>query len=282
VFSIVTGGPVTGETLSSHPEVDKVSFTGSPAVGEKILSVSGRNMKRVTLELGGKSAALIFPDPRSVEAAASSLMGLCSNFLSGQVCTTPTRALVHRSILDEFVHHAQAQAATIRRGSPFDESTTSAPIISKRQLGRIMGYIDSGRAEGAKLIFGGDRPSGELSDGNWVNPTLFVTDNKTKIAREEIFGPVLCVIPFETEEEAIAVANDSEYGLSGGIYTTDIGRAFRVAREVHTGSIGINGYTAIPSAPMGGVKRSGIGREGGWPTIEEFTELKTVMLNLDA
>ena len=282
VFSIVTGGPVTGETLSSHPEVDKVSFTGSPAVGEKILSVSGRNMKRVTLELGGKSAALVFPDARSVEAAAHGMMGLCSNFLSGQVCTTPTRALVHRSVLDEFVHHAQAQVATIRRGSPFEATTTSAPIISKRQLGRILGYIESGRAEGAKLVFGGDRPLGELSDGNWVDPALFVTDNKTKIAREEIFGPVLCVIPFDTEEEAIAIANDSEYGLSGGIYTTDLSRAFRVVREVHAGSIGINGYTAIPSAPMGGVKRSGIGREGGWSTIEEFTELKTVMLNLDA
>jgi aldehyde dehydrogenase (NAD+) len=282
VFNIVTGGPVTGGTLSSHPDVDKVSFTGSPAVGEKILSVSGRNMKRVTLELGGKSAALVFPDARSVEAAASSLMGLCSNFLSGQVCTTPTRALVHRSIVDEFLHHAQTQVATIRRGSPFEEATTSAPIISKRQLSRIMDYIEAGKSEGGKLVFGGDRPAGDLSGGNWVNPALFITNNKAKIAREEIFGPVLCVIPFDTEEEAIAMANDSEYGLSGGIYTTDLSRAFRVAREVHTGSIGINGYTAIPSAPMGGVKRSGIGREGGWSTIEEFTELKTVMLNLDA
>jgi aldehyde dehydrogenase (NAD+) len=282
VFNIVTGGPVTGAALSAHRQVDKVSFTGSPAVGEKILAGSGSNMKRVTLELGGKSAALVFPDARSVEAAASALMGLCSNFLSGQVCTTPTRALVHRSILDEFVEHARTQAASIRRGSPFDASTTTAPIISKRQLARIIGYIDSGRREGARLVFGGDRPAGDLGDGNWVDPALFITDNGKTIAREEIFGPVLCVIPFDTEDEAIAMANDSDYGLSGGIYTTDLSRAFRVAREMHTGSIGINGYTAIPSAPMGGVRRSGIGREGGWSTIEEFTESKTVMLNLDA
>lgn len=284
VFNIVTGGPVTGEALSTHPGVDKVSFTGSPAVGNKILSTSGGNMKRVTLELGGKSAALVFPDTRSVELTASTLMGLCSTFLSGQVCSTPTRALVHKSILDEFVHHAQAQVGTIKRGSPFDPSTTSAPIISKRQLDRITNYIEIGQAEGAKLLFGGDRPTaGDLSQGNWINPALFVNvDNKMRIAREEIFGPVLCVIPFETEEEAIALANDSDYGLSGGIYTTDVSRAFRVARQMRTGSIGINGYSAVPNAPMGGVKLSGIGREGGWATIESFTELKTLMLNLDA
>jgi aldehyde dehydrogenase (NAD+) len=283
VFNLVTGGPVTGEALSTHPGVDKVSFTGSPVVGEKILSTSGRNMKRVTLELGGKSAALVFPDARSVKTAASTLMGLCSTFLSGQVCSTPTRALVHRSVLDEFVEHARVQAASIKRGSPFDPSTTSAPIISKRQVDRIMSYIDVGRREGATLQFGGDRPGGDLADGNWIDPTLFVNvDNKSRIAREEIFGPVLCVTPFDSEDEAIALANDSEYGLSGGIYTTDISRAFRVARRMRTGSIGINGYSAVPNAPMGGIKRSGIGREGGWETIEEFTELKTVMLNLDA
>jgi aldehyde dehydrogenase (NAD+) len=144
-----------------------------------------------------------------------------------------------------------------------------------------MGHIEGGKAEGANLVFGGDRPAGELGDGNWVNPALFLTDNTMKIAREEIFGPVLCVIPFDTEEQAIAIANDSDYGLSGGIYTSDIGRAFRVARAMHTGSIGINGYAAVPNAPMGGVKLSGIGREGGWTAIEEFTEVKTVMVNLE-
>ncbi|RKJ95131.1 aldehyde dehydrogenase family protein [Alicycliphilus denitrificans] len=283
VFNIVTGGPVTGEALSTHPDVDKVSFTGSPVVGEKIYSTGGRNMKRLSLELGGKSAALVFPDTRDVRTAARNLMGLCSTFLSGQICSTPTRAVVHRSILDEFVHHAQEQVKEVRFGDPFDPATTSAPIISKRQVERVCGYIESGKEQGARLVFGGDRPGGDLARGNWINPTLFVdVDNKMRIAREEIFGPVLSVIAFDTEEEAVAIANDSEYGLSGGIYTTDLSRAFRVAREMRTGTVGVNGYSAMPNSPAGGIKRSGLGREGGWTTVEEFTELKTVMLNLAA
>jgi aldehyde dehydrogenase (NAD+) len=283
VFNIVTGGPMTGQALSTHPGVDKVSFTGSPMVGAKILAASGSNMKRLTLELGGKSAALVFPDTRSVAVAATTLMGMCSTFMSGQVCSTPTRALVHHSIMDEFLHHAGEQVKKVRFGDPFDPATTSAPIISKRQLARVAGYIDSGRAEGATLLFGGDRPGGDLGIGNWVNPTLFYNVRNTmKIAQEEIFGPVLSVIGFETEDQAIKLANESVYGLSGGVYTTDISRAFRVARAMRTGSIGINGYSVMPNSPYGGVKQSGLGREGGWPAIEAYTELKTLILNLDA
>ena len=283
VFNLVTGGPGTGEALSTHSGVDKVSFTGSPVVGEKIMSTAGANMKRLTLELGGKSAALVFPDTRDVRVAARKLMGLCSTFLSGQVCSTPTRALVHRSIVEEFLHHAEEQVKEVRFGDPFDPATTSAPIISKRQLDRVLGYIDIGRNEGARLLFGGDRPGGALADGNWVNPALFAdVDNRLRIAREEIFGPVLCVIPFDEEDEAVRIANDSDYGLSGGIYTTDLTRAFRVAKAMRTGSIGINGYSVMPNSPAGGIKRSGLGREGGWATIEAFTEVKTVMLDLDA
>ena len=282
VFNIVTGGPSTGEALSAHPGVDKVSFTGSAAVGERILMASGRSLKRVTLELGGKSAALVFPDARSVEVAARNLMGMCSTFMSGQVCSTPTRAIVHRSILEEFLHHAKEQVQQIRLGNPFDPATTSAPIISKRQLERVSSYIEAGRQEGAKLLFGGDRPDGDLSDGNWLNPALFHdVKNGMTIAREEIFGPVLSVIAFETEEEAISLANDSEFGLSGGIYSADVSRAFRVARALRTGSVGINGYTIMPNSPFGGFKRSGVGREGGGAAIEAMTELKTIMLNLD-
>ncbi len=283
VFNLVTGGPVTGEALSTHPGVDKVSFTGSPVVGEKIMSTAGHNMKRLTLELGGKSAALVFPDTRDVRTAARNLMGLCSTFLSGQVCSTPTRAVVHKSILDEFVHHAAEQVREVKFGDPFDPATTSAPIISKTQMSKILGYIASGKEEGARLVCGGDQPGGELAQGNWVNPALFVdVDNQMRIAREEIFGPVLSVIAFETEEEAVRIANDSDYGLSGGVYTADLTRAFRVARAMRTGSVGINGYSVMPNSPAGGIKRSGVGREGGWTTIEEYTEIKTVMLNMDA
>lgn len=282
VFNFVTGGAETGAAITEHAGIDKITFTGSPVVGEKILSIAGKNMKRVTLELGGKSASLVFPDARSVEVAAKTTMTLSSTFLSGQVCSTPTRAVVHRSILDEFVEHAQAQIGSVRFGDPFDPNTTSAPIISKRQVERIMGYIEKGKEEGARLVFGGDRPDGELKSGNWINPTLFAdVENKMIIAREEIFGPVLSVIPFETEEEAVRIANDSEYGLSGGIWTSDLTRAFRVGRAMRTGTVGINGYSVMPNSPAGGVKRSGIGREGGRATIEAFTELKTLILNLD-
>ncbi len=283
VFNLVTGGPETGAAISEHPGIDKITFTGSPAVGERIMSVAGRNMKRVTLELGGKSAALVFPDARSVKVAARTVMALSSTFLSGQVCSTPTRAVVHRSILDEFMQEAQAQIASVRFGDPFDTATTSAPIISKRQTERVMGFIAKGQEEGAQLVFGGDRPDGELSQGNWINPTLFAdVSNDMTIAREEIFGPVLSVIPFETEDEAISIANDSQYGLSGGIWTADLSRAFRVGRAMRTGTVGINGYSVMPNSPAGGIKRSGLGREGGWATIEAFTELKTMILNLDA
>ena len=283
VFNIVTGGPETGAAISEHPQIDKITFTGSPLVGKRIMSVASRNMKRVTLELGGKSAALVFPDARSVEVAAKTVMALSSTFLSGQVCSTPTRAVVHRSILDEFIEHARAQIASVRFGDPFDPATTSAPIISKRQTERVMGYISAGREEGARLEFGGDRPDGDLAQGNWINPTLFSNvANDMTIAREEIFGPVLSVIPFATEEEAVMIANDSQYGLSGGIWTSDLSRAFRVGRAMRTGTIGINGYSVMPNSPAGGVKNSGLGREGGWTTIEAFTELKTMILNLDA
>lgn len=282
VFNIVTGGAETGTALSSHPGIDKVTFTGSPIVGEKITIASVPNMKRLSLELGGKSAAIVFPDADSVAVAATRLMGLCSTFLSGQVCTTPTRAIVHRSIMDEFLHHAAEQVKTVRFGDPFDPATTSAPIISKRQKEKILAYIEQGKREGADLRFGGGTPGGELANGNWIDPVLFANvRNDMTIAREEIFGPVLSVIPFDTEDEAIRIANDSEYGLAGCVYTSNVNRAFRVARAMRSGSIGVNGYASIPNAPMGGIKRSGVGREGGWPTIEAFTELKTINFNLD-
>lgn len=283
VFNFVTGAGETGAALAGHRGVDKVSFTGSVAVGQKIYAGGATTMKRLSLELGGKSAGIVFPDARSVETAAKTLMGLCSTFLSGQICTTPSRALVHRSVLDAFVHHATEQVAGVRFGDPFDPATTSSPIISKRQMEKVLGLIADGRREGARLLFGGDIPGGELGSGNWINPALFVdVDNTMRIAREEIFGPVLCVIPFDTEEEAIAIANDSEYGLAGAIYSTDISRAFRVARAVRSGAIGINNFASVPNAPMGGIKLSGLGREGGWPSIEAFTEVKTININLDA
>jgi len=283
VFNFVTGAGETGGALSAHPGVDKISFTGSVGVGQRIAAASGPRMTRLSLELGGKSAGIVFPQARSVPAAATTLMGLCSTFLSGQVCSTPTRALVHKSLLDEFVHHASEQVKAVRFGDPFEPTTTSAPIINRRQVDRIREFIRSGQDEGAELVFGGDIPGGDLAQGNWINPAMFINvRNDMRIAREEIFGPVLSVLTFETEDEAIALANDSDFGLAGTVFTTDVAQAFRVARGVRSGSIGINGYASVPNAPMGGVKLSGVGREGGWPAIEAFTELKTVNFNLDS
>ena len=283
VFNFVTGAGGTGAALSAHPDVDKISFTGSVATGQSIAKVAAPRMARLSLELGGKSAGIVFPEARSVAGAARTLMGLCSTFMSGQICSTSSRALVHVSLMDEFVHHAAEQVKGVRFGDPFDPATTSAPMITKGHVAKVLGYVESGQEQGATLAFGGDRPDGDLAEGNWINPAMFLdVRNNMRIAQEEIFGPVLSVIPFETEDEAIRIANDSAYGLAGSIFTADVTQAFRVARRIRSGSVGINGYASIPNAPMGGVKLSGIGREGGWPTIEAFTELKTLNFNLDA
>jgi aldehyde dehydrogenase (NAD+) len=201
--------------------------------------------------------------------------------LSGQGCVVHTRALVHASIYDDFVNGAAAMNGMATYGDPFDMATTAAPLINTRQLDRVTGYIAAGVEAGARLVFGGDRPGGDLAAGNFVNATLFAdVDNSMSIARDEIFGPVLGVIPFKDEEEAIRIANDTTYGLGASVYTTDIRRAFRVAKAVRAGTFGINGYTVEPHAPFGGMKQSGLGREGGRESIEAFTELKTIIAPL--
>lgn len=282
VFQCLTGDGVTGEALVTAPGVDKISFTGSRKVGEHIHRLASDGLKRVTLELGGKSAAIVFPDCKSLETAAHTVMGMMDMFLSGQVCSTTSRALVHRDVYEDFIAHAQAQTSKVQFGDPFDEATTSAPMINRTQLEKVLNYIDIGQREGARLVFGGDRPTDDaLLPGNWINPTLFAdVDPGARIAQEEIFGPVLSVTPFETEEEAIGIANNSEYGLSSGVYTGDIARAWRMAEGIRAGTVGINGYSFMPNSPFGGFKASGLGREGGFTSIEAFTELKTVMFNL--
>jgi aldehyde dehydrogenase (NAD+) len=277
VFNLVAGeGPTTGEALITHPMVDKITFTGSRAVGQRILAASADGIKRVSLELGGKSANLIFPDV-DVNMAAMTAMGMVTMGLSGQGCVCLTRALTHRSIYDELIQSAESLAQMVSYGDPFAKTTTSGPIINKKQLGRVTGFIEKGQQEGARLVFGGDRPGGELASGNYVNPTLFAdVDNTMSIAQEEIFGPVLSVIPFESEEEAIRIANDTTYGLGAGIQTSDVKRAHRVAKALRAGTVGINGFMVMPNTPFGGFKTSGLGREGGRESIEAFTETKTV------
>lgn len=231
-----------------------------------------------SLELGGKSPSIVFPDV-DLGAVAMASMGMVSMGLSGQGCVCHTRVLAHRDIYDEFVNQCATFAGYTTYGDPFDAGTTSAALINQRQVDRVTGYIAAGQEAGAELIVGGDRPGGDLAAGNFVNPTLFANvDNSMSIATDEIFGPVLSVIPFTDEAEAIGIANDTEYGLGGGVHTSDIKRAIRVSRALRAGTIGINGFTVMPNAPFGGYGASGLGREGGKESIEEFLETKTVTL----
>jgi aldehyde dehydrogenase (NAD+) len=281
VLNVVTGpGEPTGDALISHPMVDKLSFTGSRAVGRKVMMAAARDCKRVSLELGGKSPAVVFGDA-DVGTAAAVTMGTVTLGLSGQVCAAQTRALVHRDALEEFLTSAEMIAGMVSYGNPFDPEVTSAPLINPRQLDRVLGLIARGQEEGARLVFGGSREAGDLAAGNFVAPTLFAdVSNDMSIAREEIFGPVLSVIPFDDEDEAVRLANDTEYGLAATVWTSDVRRAMRMTRAIRAGTVGINGYQLEPNSPFGGFRQSGLGREGGRAAIESYTELKTVLLPL--
>jgi aldehyde dehydrogenase (NAD+) len=281
VVNLVTGpGDPTGEALITHPGVDKVSFTGSRAVGRRIVEASAGTLKRVSLELGGKSAAIVFPDA-NVPLAGMTAMGMVTMGLSGQACVAHSRALVHRDALDEFLTNAQVIAGMVTYGDPFEPATIASPLINRRQLDRVLGLIDRGREEGAQVVQGGRRLQGDLAAGNFVEPTIFrdVT-NDMEIARQEVFGPVLSVVTFSDEDEAVRIANDSEYGLGAGVYTNDVKRAFRVSRRLRAGTVGINGFQVEPHLPFGGYKQSGLGREGGRSAFEAYTELKSVMMPL--
>ena len=280
VLNVVCGpGDPTGESLTTHPGVDKLSFTGSRAVGERVMTAAARGVKRVSLELGGKSPLIVFDDAPNVDMAAATSMGMVSVGVSGQGCVCHTRALVHRDVYDQFLAVCEGMAAFTVYGDPFDAGTTSAPIINGRQLDRVLGLIGTAQEEGARLVLGGDRPGDDLAKGNFVNPTVFAdVSNSHTIAQTEVFGPVLAVVPFGDEDEAVRLANDTRYGLGATVYTTDLRRAMRMARSIRAGTFGINGYTVEPHAPFGGFKESGLGREGGRAAIESYTELKTVML----
>lgn len=282
VVNVVTGpGHPTGEALITHPLVDKVSFTGSRGVGKRIVAASADTLRRVSLELGGKSPTLVFPDAPDIGLAAMTTMGTVTMGLSGQACVAHTRALVHRDVYDQFIGAAEMIAGAITYGDPFEPSTLASPLINTRQLDHVLGLIERGKEQGARVVCGGDRVDGDLAGGNFVRPTIFAeVDNGMDIARQEVFGPVLAVLPFETEDEAVAIANDTDYGLAAGLYTTDTRRAFRLARRLRAGTVGINGFQIEPHLPFGGYKQSGLGREGGQSAFEAYTELKTVLMPL--
>jgi len=281
VLNVITGpGEPTGDALISHPMVDKLSFTGSRAVGRKIMMAAADGCKRVSLELGGKSPSVVFADA-DVSTAAAVTMGTVTLGLSGQACVAQTRALVHRDVHDEFLAMAELIGTMVSYGNPFDPATTSAPLINSRQLDRVLGLIAQGQEDGARLVCGGTRGEGDLASGNFVTPTLFTdVSNDMSIAREEIFGPVLSVIPFTDEDEAVRIANDTDYGLSATVWTSDLRRAMRMTKAIRAGTIGVNGYQVEPHVAFGGYRQSGLGREGGRGAVESYTELKTVLLPL--
>ena len=279
VFNLVTGyGPVVGEVLASDPEVDMVSFTGSTRAGKRVAELASQSVKRVALELGGKSASVILDDADLASAVKGTLSACFLN--SGQTCSAHTRMLVPRAKYEEVKALAAQFAAAYVPGDPAQESTRLGPLISAVQRDRVLGYIRKGLEEGAELITGGaDTPEG-LTTGYFVKPTVLGNVKTTDtVAREEIFGPVLTVICYDDEEEAVRIANDSIYGLGGGVWSGDESRAIRVARRIRTGQVNINGGPFNMQAPFGGYKQSGNGRENGKYGLEEFLEYKALQLN---
>jgi aldehyde dehydrogenase (NAD+) len=279
VFNVITSSTPAdiGEALVKDPRVDSISFTGSTGVGKRIMANASEKLARVFLELGGKSASIILDDADFATAVPGQAFGVMYN--AGQGCATSTRILVPKARYEEAVQMLAGVMKAMPYGDPDDPTQIMGPLISKRQQQRVLDYIEVGKKEGARLVVGGGVPKG-LEKGYWVEPTLFAdVNNDMRIAREEIFGPVLCVLPYEDEEDAIRIANDSPYGLSGAVMSSNTERALNVARRVRTGTFSVNGGMWYGGdSPFGGYKQSGIGREMGKAGFEEYLEMKTVAL----
>jgi acyl-CoA reductase-like NAD-dependent aldehyde dehydrogenase len=282
VLNVVPGdGPVVGARLASHPDVRKIAFTGSTAVGREIMRMAAGNVKRLTLELGGKGPNVVLDDADLELAADGTLFGCLMN--QGQACESGTRIIVAAAVHDKFVERLIERTRTISIGDPLDPATDLGPVISAEARDRILRYIDTGQKEGATLAYGGGVPAGpQFERGFWVEPTIF-TDvrNDMTIAREEIFGPVLSVIRCESTDQAVQIANDTEYGLSAGVWSTDNQRALEVAGQLEAGTVWINDWHMVNAAyPFGGYKQSGLGRELGPHSLDEYTEEKFVHIDL--
>ncbi|MGI5376170.1 aldehyde dehydrogenase family protein [Streptomyces sp. CA-251387] len=275
VVNVVSGRAVeVGEAAVSSGDVDMVSFTGSTAVGQRIAEVCGRDMKRQLMELGGKGAAVVFDDADIGSAEAG--IGTTFSFYSGQICTAPTRVLAQRGVYDRLVEQLAAYANRLKVGDPREASTVVGPVISAEHRDRVESYVETGRKEGAVVVAGGERPP--YDRGFYVAPTLLADcTNDMRVAREEIFGPVVCVIPFEEEEEGIALANDTDYGLIDYVWSGDVARAFRVARRLRAGGVGINTVGRNMEAPFGGFRKSGVGRDVGSYALHAYSEVQAIV-----
>lgn len=280
VLNIITGNADAGRAMTNHPDVDLVTFTGSTRVGKEIIEASAGTVKRLLLELGGKSANIIFADANYDQAIKNASAAIFTQ--SGQVCYSGSRLFVERSIYDRFLYDLAEYTKTIRIGDSFDRDAVFGPLISAKHRDEVLGYVREAEQEGAKVLIGGESFKVENSNGCFIKPTIVTNvTNDMKICQEEIFGPVVVAMPFDGEKEAIQLANDSKFGLGGGICTTDLGKAHRVARAFRTGMIWINSYgLSDPHVPFGGYKQSGVGRELGNASIDCYTQTKCVWVNL--
>ena len=281
VFNVLHMDRHQAASLCAHPDISKVSLTGSVETGKTVMAQSASSLKHITMELGGKSPLVIFADAEMDVAIESA--HFANFYTQGEICTNGTRVYVERPIYDEFITRMKSKAENIKLGDPLDPDTEMGALISEAHMHKVLDYIELGKSEGANLVTGGDRAiSGALANGNYVKPTIFAdcTDDM-RVVKEEIFGPVMCILPFDDEADVIARANDSELGLAAGVITENLSRGHRVAAQLDAGVVWINTYNMTPvNIPFGGKKMSGIGRENGWAAVDHFTERKTIFVAL--
>ncbi|MPM91661.1 Betaine aldehyde dehydrogenase [bioreactor metagenome] len=283
VVNVLPGlGSVAGQYIAEHPEIGKIAFTGSTATGQRIVQASAGNLKKIQLELGGKGANIVFDDANLTAAVNGAAWAIFHN--QGQACIAGSRLILQESIADEFLERFVALAKSVRIGNPLDENTEMGPLTSAQHRDRVLSYVEVAREQGAEILCGGKAPGGALADGCYVEPTVVrVKDWRDRVAQEEVFGPFVTVITFKDEAEALQIANGTEYGLGSGLWTSNLQRAHKFAREMHAGMVWINSYKRVnPASPFGGVGKSGYGREMGFEAMREYTQVKSVWVNVDA